>query len=156
MKSTLLSIFFFFISISSFCQTSVEEKNAIKGTWQVGTNEVSSAYHDTYAFIENNKFEFTPTGYNGLNRIIKISGTYKIEDNQIIFNVQTITELIGGKIERSMITTLSDSWAIDGGKLVTKKVNGTKQKATFNFCKSEDGKQNCFEIDNRRYFKVTE
>jgi hypothetical protein len=156
MKSKLSIIFFFFISISSFCQTSVKEKNAIKGTWQVGTNEVSSTNHDTYTFIENNKFEFKPTGYNGLNRIVKISGTYKIEDNEIIFNIQTVTELIGGKIERSMITTLSDSWAIDGGKLVSKKVNGTEQKATFNFCESEDDNQNCIEIDNRRYFKVTE
>lgn len=149
-------IFFFFISINSFCQILEQENNAIKGTWQLGTNEVSSASYDTYTFIQNNKFEFTPSGYNGLNRIIKITGTYKIEDNLILFKVLIIMELVGGKIERSMTTTLSDSWAIDGGKLITKKVNVAEQKATFNFCKPEDDNQNCIEIDNRRYFKVTE
>jgi heat shock protein HslJ len=156
MKSKLSIIFSLFISICSFCQTSVEEKSQLQGTWQEVNSEVSSNYHDTYTFFQNNKFEFTPTGYNGLNRIIKISGTYKIEENQIKFNVQKITELVGGKIERSRITTLSNSWAIDGGKLVTKKVNEIEQIATFNFCKTKDANPNCFEIDNNRYFKVNE
>ena len=141
--------------INTNCQTFESKKsNTLIGIWQAGTNEISSAYLDTYTFNENNKFEFKPNEYNGLNRIIKISGTYRIQNSEIIFHTETITELTGGEIERSTTTTLSDSWSIDGGKLITKKINKTKQKASFKFCKSEGDKQNCFKIDERSYFKI--
>jgi hypothetical protein len=152
----IFSLFLFYISVSSFCQTFTNDKCLISGTWQERTNEVSSIYHDTYTFLPNNKFEFKPTGYNGLNRIIKITGTYKIEENQILFKIQSVTELVGGKIQRSMVTTLSDSWEIDGGKLVTKNVNIIEQNANFNFCKTNNDKLNCIEIDDKTYFKLPE
>ena len=110
MTNRLLITFLLLSSISTNCRTFERKKSgALIGIWQDGTNEVSSAYLDTYTFSRNNKFEFKPNEYNGLNRIIKISGTYKIQNSEIIFDIETITELVGGKIERSMITTLSDS-----------------------------------------------
>ena len=145
------------ISFNSICQTSVntENKNII-GIWQAETNEVSSGYLDTYRFYENNKFAFEPSQYDGLKRIVQIAGTYKIDNAKIVFYVHSIKELVGNKIERSMITTLSDSWAIDGGKLVTKKIKSSPQDATFEFCKSNEDNQNCLIIDGRLFYKIKE
>ena len=143
-------------SINSFCQPSEKkETENIIGTYQAGTSEISSIYQDIYKFFANNKFEFEPTRYNGLNRIIKIAGKYKIENNKILFFVHSLTEIVGDKIERSMITTLSDSWAIDGGKLVTKKVKTSPQEASFELFKSNDN-QNCLKIDDKLFYKINE
>lgn len=143
------------VSFNSICQTSVKNDNKnIIGTWQTGTNEISSGYLDTYRFYENGKFEFNPTKYNGLNRIVKISGTYKIDSGKIRFNVNSITEIVGDKIERSMTSTLSDSWAIKDGKLVTRKIKSTQQIATFEYCEAENDKHSCFEIENRMFYKI--
>ena len=120
------------------------------GTWQAESNEISSTYLDTYVFSKN-EFTFKPTGYNGLNRIVEIKGSYKLIENKIIFHVNFITEIIGGKIERSMITTLSDSWAIDGGKLVTKKTKSDAQTAILESCEPE-----CLIIDKRKFYKIND
>jgi hypothetical protein len=142
------------VSFNSICQTSANnEKNNIIGIWQSGTNEISSGYLDTYKFYGNNKFEFKPTGYNGLNRIIKIAGTYKIDDGKITFYINSITELIGDKIERSTTSTQSDSWAIENGKLITRKIKSKEQTAIFEFCKLDE-KSICFQIDNRMFYKL--
>ena len=143
------------ISFNSICQTSVNNKNII-GIWQAETNEVSSNYHDTYRFYKNNKFAFEPSQYDGLKRIVQIAGTYKIHDAKIVFYVHSIQELVGNKIERSMITTLSDSWAIDGGKLVTKKIKSLPQEAKFEFCESIEDNKNCLKIDGRLFYEIEE
>jgi len=145
------------VSFNSFCQTSVNNENKnIIGIWQAESNEVSSGYHDTYRFYKNNKFNFEPTQYDGLKRIIKITGTYKIVNTKIVFYLNSITELIGDKIERSTITTLSDSWAIEGGRLVTRKIKSRSQEATFEFCKSIENEKECLKIDDRLFYKIIE
>lgn len=143
------------ISLNSLCQTSVNNKNII-GIWQAETNEVSSANLDTYKFYKNNKFVFEPSQYDGLKRIVKIAGTYKIHNAKIVFYVNSLTELIGNKIERSMITTQSDSWAIEGGKLVTKKIKSLPQEAKLEFLGSIEGNKNCLKIDARLFYKIKE
>lgn len=143
------------ISFNSICQTSVNNKNII-GIWQAETNEVSSGYLDTYRFYKNNKFAFEPSQYDGLKRIVQIAGTYKIHNSKIVFYVHSITELVGNKIERSMITTLSDSWAIDGGKIVTKKIKSSPQEAKFEFCESIEDNKNCLKIDGRLFYEIEE
>ena len=155
MINKLLITIFLLSSINSICQVSENnEKENIIGVWQAGTNEISSGYLDTYKFYGNGRFEFKPTEYNGLNRIVKIAGTYKIDNGKIIFYVNSITELVGDKIERSMTSTLSDSWAIEDGKLVTRKIKSAQQIATFEYCKANKDKQDCFQIDNRMYYKI--
>ena len=142
------------LSIDILCQTiNKQEEIDIVGFWQSDSNEVTSDYHDSYMFYANSKFEFIPSGYNGLNRIIKIIGTYKLADNEIKFQVQSVIELDGGSIERSSITTLSDTWSIDGGKLVTKKIKSKLQTASFEFCR--DNKKS-ISIDKRNFYKINE
>jgi len=143
------------ISFNSICQTTLIKSNII-GIWQAETDEVSSAYHDTYRFCKNNKFVFEPSQYDGLKRIVKIAGTYKIQNAKIVFYVKSLTELIGNKIERSMITTQSDSWAIEGEKLVTKKIISLPQEAKLEFLESIEGNKNCLKIDGRLFYKVEE
>ena len=153
----ILIIIILFISFNSICQTSVNNENKdIIGVWQAETKEVSSGYLDLYRFYKNNKFIFEPSQYDGLKRIAQIAGTYKIDKDKIVFYVNSISELVGNKIERSMITTLSDSWAIDAGKLITKKIKSSPQKAKFEICKSIEDNQNCLKIDDRLFYKIKE
>ena len=144
-----------FVSINSISQNVTKNNfNNIVGVWQLQSKEVSSGLLDSYKFYLDNKFEFYPSEYNGLKRIIKITGTYKIEDNKIAFNVNSITELVGDKIERGLTTTLSDSWTITDGNLVTRKIKSEKQIATFEFCKTDKSDEDCFLIDGRIYYKI--
>jgi hypothetical protein len=150
-----LSLFLILLfSINSFCQTK-ETKNII-GIWQAETSEISSTYQDIYRFSKDNKFEFEPTRYNGLNRIIKISGVYKINNYKIIFYPHKITELSGNKIERSMTSTLSDTWAIDNGKSVSKIIKSSPQEATLEIIKLNSENQYIIKIDNRTFYKIFE
>ena len=142
------------ISFNVTCQIIKNQKEInIVGLWQSNTVEVTSAYLDSYRFYANHKFEFVPTGYNGLNRIIKIVGTYQILENEIKFHVQSLIEVAGGSIERSTTATWSDSWSIDGGKLITKKIKSNIQIASLEFCNEAN---HCISIDKRIYYKINE
>jgi hypothetical protein len=153
-KIAILLILLF--SINSICQTSNNNNDEIIGIWQAETSEVSSNYHDIYRFLSNNKFEFEPTGYNGLNRIVKISGNFKIKNDKIIFYPHAITELVGNKIERSFTTTLSDSWAIESEKLISKKIKSSPQSANFELNKPTGDNKINIKIDSRIFYKILE
>lgn len=121
------------------------------GLWQAESAEVTSMYYDTYQFTSDSKFIFKPNEYNGLSRIINIGGKYEIIGDSIILTPHFTKELIGGYPVRSMITTLSDSWEIEGGKIKKLPCNSkNKQTASIQLCKSDD----CILIDNRKYFRI--
>jgi hypothetical protein len=145
----------FLILLIIIFNSSFGQKKSIEiiGLWQSETSEVSSMYHDTYQFSKDSKFIFKPNQYNGLNRVLSIEGNYEIKGDSIILKPHFTKELIGGYPVRSMITTLSDSWEIEGGKIKNiqykKKI---KQTATIKLCE----KANCILIDERRFYKIIE
>ena len=108
------------LAISIFCVAfSQTNPYLLCGTWQADQIEVTSMYHDFYIFSNQGNFQFTPDQYNGLNRVISINGKYKIIGDSIYLTPISSKELFGGSFERSMVTTLSDSWEINGGRIKT-------------------------------------
>lgn len=84
----------------------------INGVWQKYTSIVGSTYNENYEFNEDNTFKFSPSGFDGLTRILSFGGTFFIEKDTIYFTIRYIEECSGGEIIRSSITTLNNSWEI--------------------------------------------
>lgn len=134
--------------------TFITKSQNLIGTWQEGTAEVADGYLNTYHFFPDGTFHYNTTGYDELRRILTIGGKYKIKDKKLILIIEYTIELLGGGIERSRISTLSDSWSILDGKVekILLKVplfekisfNGITKKAEYEY----------FLIDKIKYFKV--
>lgn len=148
MKKVIFLIFNFVFIGFTYSQ---QNNKPFIGLWQAEQVDVTSMYHDTYKFLESGKFIFKPDEYNGLNRIISISGVYKIKGDTLFFTPELTKELIGGYPVRSESTTLSDTWEIVGGDLKTivckKKI---KQFAIIKF--SQNGQ--CLFIDERKFYNI--
>lgn len=84
----------------------------INGVWQKHTSIVGSTYNENYEFNEDNTFKFSPSGFDGLTRILSFGGTFFIDKDTIFLTIRFIEECNGGEIIRSSITTLNNSWEI--------------------------------------------
>jgi hypothetical protein len=121
----------------------------LNGQWQADSPEITSMYNDLYEFTTEGIFRFYPNAYNGMNRIIFLVGRYKIKGDSVYFLPLKSREVHGGRFERSMYTTLSDTWEINGGKIITTK------------CEKCEWQSDCFKlsndslvIGNRKFFKI--
>jgi hypothetical protein len=124
----------------------------IVGLWQAEQATVASIYHDIYYFLGNGKFIFKPDGYDGLNRVIGIYGSYSVRNDTLILLPEYTEEIINGYPIRSEITTLADTWQITGGKV--KKIP-IKKRIIQTAVIKEFGKD-CILIDSRKFYKVPE
>jgi len=97
---------------------SIGQDNDITGLWQYKTAEVYSGLLDNYKFDgKKHTFEFRTNEMDGLNRIISIGGEYEIKQDTLFFYTKYTLEYEGGYPVRSMTTTLSDSWELEGGEI---------------------------------------
>ena len=125
--------------------------NKLNGKWQAESASLTSMNFDTYQFNDKGKFQFKPNGYNGLNRVISINGSYSIKGDTLYFTPEYTNEITGGNFVRSESTTLSDTWEIVNGQDVKKTIlKKSKQSATIKF--KSDLKS--FTLDERMFFKV--
>jgi hypothetical protein len=148
MNKSFCLILLLFAKTFSYSQNKVID---ISGLWQAEQSEVTSMYHDTYQFFPNGRFVFKPDEYNGLNRIIRILGSYEIKDDSIVYEVDSTEELLGGCPIRSEITTLSDTWEIFGGQVkIISCLSKVQQYAILKFCKEPD----CILIDDRNFYRI--
>ena len=139
-----------FLQSSNFTFSQNSTKNIV-GLWQEKDSVVTSMYHDTYRFGLNGKFVFKPNEYDGLNRIVSLIGTYKIKKDKLLLLPSQMKELIGGYPIRSEITTLSDTWEIQGARIkIIKLKKRVNQIANLKI--SQNG--TFILIDNRIYYKV--
>jgi hypothetical protein len=125
------------------------------GIWQADNNDEGSGWSDVYRFFNDGKFIFNPSQYDGLKRIIAINGTYRIKDNILYLNITSTTEMFGGNIVRSTLTTLSDSLEISGGRINEVKYPDREEE----LIEIQDYlvieiKKTFIVLDNRRYFKM--
>jgi len=146
MKKINLTIISLLLSIFSYSQN-------IIGIWQFHTKEIAAGYLESYHFLKGNSFEYHPSQFDALTRIISIGGKYNIHKDTIIFFVEYTIEIAGGEIVRSELYTKNDSWSIENGvenKVYYKSINN--QEATFKYC--SEGSDEIIYIDERKYFKV--
>ncbi|MHC1704992.1 MAG: hypothetical protein AB9846_14085 [Tenuifilaceae bacterium] len=148
-------IAFWTTPLSVFCQNSIPvSKNELIGLWQSKTEKIGSAYLDNYSFFSNDRFIFRPTTFDGLRGIIEIKGSFKINDLTIIFLPDSITEITGTEIERSRISTLSDSWSLLDSKLIKSRIKSEPQEASLEKIIDADKKKYHILIDKREFFKI--
>lgn len=120
------------------------------GFWQEKTQNVSDAYLGGYRFT-NSEFEYSINGYDGLNPISAFGGKYVVQNGKIIFTVTYMKKIIGGQLCRSETSTLNDSWAIEGGKVMSLKLDkAVKAVAKINIF------TDYIQIDNQKYFRIVE
>jgi hypothetical protein len=128
-----------------------QEKNKLLGKWQAETSELTSMNFDTYQFSSDGKFIFNPNAYNGLNRIINISGQYQIKGDTLFLTPEYTKEITGGYPIRSESTTLSDTWEITGGQSKTLPCKKRVKQLTILKISSDN---KTFLLDKRKFYKV--
>jgi hypothetical protein len=150
MKKILLLVLL--INLLNYSQTLKKEN--IVGIWQANTNIIGSGYQETYQFFINGNFIFHTNQNDGLQRILEIKGSYILVADTIYLKVKSTIEKIGGKICRSEITTLSDSWEIIDCQL--KEINQSSyevQNIIYEPCK--DKSENCLILDkSNAYYRI--
>ena len=128
------------------------------GKWQERTPEVSAGYLNTYEFLNDSTFLFSPTEYFGLTRIVSIGGRYKYNKkaNSLSLVVEFTDEVVGGTIERSEeANEASDRWGITGGKLKRMKLpKPSKAVILVEFRKSDLENTELMLLDKQKYYKV--
>jgi len=140
--------------VCGICLTQIvlgQIRKALIGKWQAESAEVTSMYHDSYQFFNNGKFLFNPDEYNGLNRIISISGTYRLKGDTLFLTPLFTKEIAGGYIIRSESTTLSDTWEIIGGQ--EKRILINKRRIQSAILKIASNNKE-LTLDNRKFYKV--
>jgi len=141
MKPIILILLF--MVFDNLCQA-----KKLSGRWQTQTAEISDTYLGNYLFNDS-IFNYTINGYDGLNPIQVLGGTYFIKSDTIFFTVKYIKNMIGGKLERSEIYTQNDSWAFEGGTIET--VNLTPPVHTVATFKLQN---DILLIDERKFCKL--
>jgi len=96
-------------------------------------------------------FEYSINGYDGLNPISTLGGTYSIKNGKIFFTVIYIKKVVGGQLCRSKTSTINDSWSFEGGKISIVKLNpAIKAVAIIEI------NANYLMIDKQKFYKVDE
>lgn len=136
----------------TYCQA-ISQKILI-GAWQEKTNEISSTYLGTYQFFPDGKFKYNTNGYDGLQRVLSIKGSYKLDEDTLFLKVESTVEEIGGIIQRSEINTLNDSWEIDNAKVKeVKQPENNYQRIIIETCGDQNNNK-CLILDKRKYYKI--
>jgi hypothetical protein len=130
----------------------VSAQNVI-GIWQKGSDIVGSGLGEAYHFFENDKFEFSVSQFSYLNNIISFRGTYKIQNNQICFIIESRKERVGTHIEQGS-PAWQDNWIIEGGEIMLVKQD-TTQFYYFDFSFQNDNEQATLKIGNSVYYKIS-
>ena len=152
-----LLIFLVFILFASNCVSQDRNyKTDIIGVWQLGSSEISSAYLDNYSFFPHGEFIFNVNEYDELKQVVAIKGTYTVYPDSINFKPNSIITHDQVKtLERSMFTSVHDSWSIDW-KTYNKETileNPEEFSATLEFKKTDDNKVYIL-IDGNKYYMI--
>ena len=125
--------------------------NKLAGKWQADTTKITDKYFDTYQFFNNGRFVFKPNEYDGLNRVISISGVYKVKGDTLFLTPNFTKEIVGGDFVRSQKTILADTWQIVNGQAkIFPCKKRLKQAAVIKI--NDDGKT--LLLDDRSFYKL--
>jgi len=154
MKKLYVLIMLISLFLSSVGQ---DKEYDISGVWQYKTAEVYSGLLDNYKFDEKkHTFEFRTNEMDGLNRIISIGGEYEIKQDTLFFYIKYTLEYEGGYPVRSMTTTLSDSWELEGGEIKKNDLSDNKliEKVTISQAVDKKSGVRYIVIDGKAFYKI--
>ena len=149
---------FFLIIIAFECcgqsSPSSTGKMDIVGVWQAERYDEAAAWPDAYQFFADYKFVFNFSQYDGSKRILRIVGTYKIENGTLLLQIESTVEAVGGYLTRSTITSLSDSWELtDYSVQIVKQTNKEPEVVKLKQCEGTYPKE-CLLLGGRKYFRM--
>lgn len=125
----------------------------IVGRWQAGSGLLSNEYNENYQFYSNGSFTFNTSGDDGLTRIMKINGTYRIFGNKIFFIAKNYVELAGGFLKFTGAEPGQSNWKFESNSPTTIKiVNQSEQAGSLKLYMKQ--KSVVLEIEGTRYYKV--
>lgn len=117
-----LCVLFQSLSLKTYAQKSDSTKSSelnIVGIWQLHTNEISSALHETFQFFKNGKFVYNLSNYDDLNPLSSISGTYILEKNLLKLKIMQIKLRVRFKIAEADHGFQSGPFQLIEGKFIT-------------------------------------
>jgi hypothetical protein len=145
-KLPLISCCLLFIHFS-FGQT----PNKLAGKWQADTTKITDRYFDTYQFFNNGRFVFKPNEYDGLSRVISITGVYKVSGDTLFLTPNFTKEIVGGNFVRSQKTILADTWQIVNGQA---KIIPCKKRLVQSAVLKINGDGKSLLLDDRNFYKL--
>jgi hypothetical protein len=149
------SILFIVIAFECCGQSSSSgNKIDMVGVWQAEAYDESAAWPDAYQFFPDKKFVFNFSQYDGSKRILRINGTYRIENGSLLLQVESTLEAIGGYLTRGTLTSLSDSWELVDYSVQTIQQNKREpEDVKIEQCEGSYPKE-CLLLDGRKYFRM--
>ena len=151
-----LIILFLLISFNCKAQNYISRdtitKDELIGIWQLGNDSEGDAWPEVYRFFSDGKFIFNLSQYDGLKRILAINGRYRIIKNTIYLNVKSTTEIIGGNIVPTNLS--SYDWRIDGGKIKDIMQPKTEEQVIDIKQGQSESKFRCFLFNSQKYYKM--
>ncbi|MCC6833501.1 MAG: hypothetical protein IT213_00830 [Cytophagales bacterium] len=153
-------LFLFVLTSFKCCGQNTSSSTSFKaedviGVWQAERYDEGSGWPDTYQFFPDKRFIFNFSQYDGSKRILRILGTYKVENNSIVLQIENTVEAVGGHLTRSTITSLSDTWEIADYTVKTVKQNNTEPEIILiKKCVPGDYPKPCILLDGREYFRM--
>jgi hypothetical protein len=157
----------FFILLNAFCVVSCSlyaqqklktvplTQSQLVGIWQVNTPIVGSGLGAYFQFYKDGRFIYNTSGYDNLNPLCNIFGSYKLLDgNTIGFKVDSSRQLIGAQIGAAD-GFQGGTFVLDGGKVVTFPQRGTKYESHDVSVHSKGRNIKCIVIDNDKYYKLS-
>jgi hypothetical protein len=154
----LLAIAIFFSSkcLSQQTNDTTINQSEIIGVWQVKSNTISSTLFANFQFFKTGKFIYNVNGYDDLNPVYNVSGSFKVEKTILYLKIEQFKQLIGFKIVESNPGFQFGSFVLDGGKLVTvKQSNSSFTEYDLEVGKDLKSHSKYILIDNEKYFKLT-
>lgn len=131
-------------------------QNELVGIWQVNTPVVGSGLGAYFQFYKNGRFIYNTSGYDDLNPLCNIFGSYKLIDgNALGLKVDSSKQLIDAQIIAESPGFQFGTFVLDGGKVVTFPQKGTGYEFHDVSIRSKGRQIKCIVIDNDKYYKLS-
>lgn len=156
MAKKILILYFLFQGIQiSFAQPAIEApKEFLVGIWQVSTPTVGAGLLENIKLFKDGKFLYTfdPTTDN--RKIISLSGTYRVNKEELFFKVTHLIESIGGNVVAGAVGSDLDLFVVEKAIFRERRIVPPVELDPLFISKIEI-KSKSMMINNKRFFKVS-
>ncbi len=149
-------LFLLFCFRTIFAQDSKQpalSSKEITGLWHINSPLVGDAYQKIFRFYKNGEFAINHSQYDDIARIKRINGKYSVADSSLFLEIETRTELIGGKLVQGNQGFQSEEFVLfDAKPVVIKQIGEKTEDYPIKRCKSKNGAK-CIQVGNNKYYK---
>lgn len=146
------------VLISSFESLACKETKDIIGIWQLWDSLVTAGYKARYEFYKDSSFKYFTSEYSEDNKLVSISGKYKLKNDSLILNIDDFSYSQGSmRIGDSDIED-SNPWVYNIDSITKQKCKSDcDQKAHISFNLSKNKKKiTSIDVNGFQFFKIKE